>query len=188
MNTVLKQRNRGGFTIVELLIVIVVIAILAAIGIIAYSGIQQRANNSAIVNAASQSVKVIRAYMALHDEYSSTSTSNICITTVSGCVRDTGAVESANGSFDTNIATIGAIPRSIPKSGSLGNGIMYSYLSTRVYNEQIRPIMIFYWLNGTAQKCGLDNATTDWYTGVASPTGYTSSNLTIGKTLCFISI
>lgn len=40
-----QQHNRG-FTIVELLIVIVVIAILAAISIVAYSGIQQRAMNS----------------------------------------------------------------------------------------------------------------------------------------------
>lgn len=42
-----KQSKRG-FTIVELLIVIVVIAILAAISIVAYNGIQNRANDSAI--------------------------------------------------------------------------------------------------------------------------------------------
>lgn len=37
-----SPRHRAGFTIVELLIVIVVIGILAAISIIAYSGIQER--------------------------------------------------------------------------------------------------------------------------------------------------
>jgi prepilin-type N-terminal cleavage/methylation domain-containing protein len=44
----LKQTNskHSGFTIVELLIVIVVIAILAAISIVAYNGIQQRARDS----------------------------------------------------------------------------------------------------------------------------------------------
>ena len=41
------MRNRG-FTIVELLIVIVVIAILAAISIVAYNGVQNRANDSAL--------------------------------------------------------------------------------------------------------------------------------------------
>ena len=36
--------KKSGFTIVELLIVVVVIAILAAISIVAYAGIQNRAN------------------------------------------------------------------------------------------------------------------------------------------------
>ena len=39
-----------GFTIVELLIVIVVIAILASISIVAYQGIQSRANDSVVEN------------------------------------------------------------------------------------------------------------------------------------------
>lgn len=39
---------RAGFTIVELLIVVVVIAILAAISVVAYTGIQNRAYDSAV--------------------------------------------------------------------------------------------------------------------------------------------
>ena len=54
----------SGFTIVELLIVIVVIAILAAVSIAAYTNIQQRAKNAVIINAASQSLKMIEAYIA----------------------------------------------------------------------------------------------------------------------------
>ena len=42
-----KQTPRG-FTIVELLIVVVVIAILAAITVVAYSGIQNRTNDTAV--------------------------------------------------------------------------------------------------------------------------------------------
>jgi len=41
-------KNKYGFTIVELLIVIVVIAILAAISVVAYNGIQNRTNDSII--------------------------------------------------------------------------------------------------------------------------------------------
>jgi prepilin-type N-terminal cleavage/methylation domain-containing protein len=42
-----QTTNRSGFTIVELLIVVVVIAILAAITIVSYNGIQQRAKLAA---------------------------------------------------------------------------------------------------------------------------------------------
>lgn len=42
------KKDTSGFTIVELLIVIVVIAILATISIVAYNGIQDRANNAAV--------------------------------------------------------------------------------------------------------------------------------------------
>ncbi len=47
------------FTIVELLIVIVVIAILAAISIVAYSGIQDRANKSKVQSDIAQIIKAV---------------------------------------------------------------------------------------------------------------------------------
>jgi prepilin-type N-terminal cleavage/methylation domain-containing protein len=59
----MKLRGRqSGFTIVELLIVIVVIAILAAITIVAYNGIQQRARTSQTSSALNAWVKGIRLY------------------------------------------------------------------------------------------------------------------------------
>lgn len=56
-----KQASTRGFTIVELLIVIVVIAILAAITIVAYNGIRQRAVASALqadLSSASKALKL----------------------------------------------------------------------------------------------------------------------------------
>ncbi len=57
-----KYSSNRGFTIVELLIVIVVIAILAAITIVAYNGIQDRAKSSSAQTAAAQAVKKIEVY------------------------------------------------------------------------------------------------------------------------------
>jgi len=52
--------NRKGFTVVELLIVIVVIGILAAITIVAYNGIQNRANDAAVQSDVAALVKKIK--------------------------------------------------------------------------------------------------------------------------------
>ncbi len=51
-----------GFTIVELLIVIVVIAIIASITIVAYNGMQQRANNTQTVQAVKEFIKAFNLY------------------------------------------------------------------------------------------------------------------------------
>jgi general secretion pathway protein G len=58
------KKTTSGFTIVELLVVIVVIAILAAITIVAYNGIQSRAENTKTISAVSQWAKAIRLYEA----------------------------------------------------------------------------------------------------------------------------
>lgn len=62
----LWAKKQNGFTIVELLIVVVVIAILAAITVVAYNGIQNRAKDSVAQNAASQAGKKIIAASTLN--------------------------------------------------------------------------------------------------------------------------
>lgn len=58
-----KMKHKQGFTIVELLIVIVVIAILAAITIVSYNGIQNRAKVAVITSGIKQVEDGFRAYM-----------------------------------------------------------------------------------------------------------------------------
>ena len=54
--------RRQGFTIVELLIVIVVIGILVAIAIVAYNGISQRARIAALQGDLAQNYTTLAAY------------------------------------------------------------------------------------------------------------------------------
>lgn len=58
-NKYTETRKRSGFTIVELLIVIVIIGILSTLVIVAYNGIQLRTKNTQRISAASQASKVI---------------------------------------------------------------------------------------------------------------------------------
>lgn len=66
--------SQRGFTIVELLIVIVVIAILAAITIVAYNGIQNRAHDTAVRSDLANISRKLKAYAAENGEYPTTAT------------------------------------------------------------------------------------------------------------------
>lgn len=70
-----KINKQQGFTIVELLIVIVVIGILAAITIIAYNGTRSRANIALVTSELVSSATVMGADRAINDKYASVHTS-----------------------------------------------------------------------------------------------------------------
>lgn len=59
---VFDVKRQRGFTIVELLIVIVIIGILAAITVVAYNGIQNRAQQSAFQSDFTNTVKMTELY------------------------------------------------------------------------------------------------------------------------------
>lgn len=74
MNIARIGRRSGGFTIVELLIVIVVIGILAAITIVAFNGIQERARDTAIQSDLRGFNSAMQQHKALHGSYPATPT------------------------------------------------------------------------------------------------------------------
>ncbi len=64
-----KNKHFNGFTIVELLVVIVVIGILAAITIVSYSGISRRANIASLESDLSSNSKLLKMYYAEYGFY-----------------------------------------------------------------------------------------------------------------------
>lgn len=64
-----QTNDRKGFTIVELLIVIVVIGILAAITIVAYNGVQRSARNAQTASAIEAYKKGLMAYAVINGVY-----------------------------------------------------------------------------------------------------------------------
>lgn len=98
--------RRSGFTIVELLIVIVVIAILATISVVAYNGIQERSR----VTAANTELKMLEN--AIRTARVSTGETLLEITG-SGCTRCVGtqaaydqALDRIGDAADTNLSDL----------------------------------------------------------------------------------
>jgi general secretion pathway protein G len=70
--------TKSGFTIVELLVVIVVIGILAAITIVSYTGISSRANIAVMQSDLSNSADQLKIYQTYNGSYPTTLDSNYC--------------------------------------------------------------------------------------------------------------
>jgi len=79
------KNKHGGFTIVELLIVVVVIAILAAITIVSYNGIRQRAQEAGAKSTVSQAMKQFKSFAVANAEAFPSSITS-CPNPVSGSV------------------------------------------------------------------------------------------------------
>lgn len=75
-------KNNNGFTIVELLVVIVIIGILAAITIVSYTGITVKASTTKATSNADIVQNVVEAYNAANGYYPDSATDMAAATTV----------------------------------------------------------------------------------------------------------
>ena len=182
-------KKHTGFTIVELLIVIVVIAILAAITIVAYTGIQERANNTAIVDGVGKIKRAVEAYAAANSTYPYTVESEyVCVTTDSTCRRNSNPMASTPA-FATAMASIGGLVRSVPLASDVRGGVTYQYNSSRTVDGRPAPAVLNYYVKGTSTSCGLPALNTDNTTAVTTSSGYTNGNIGgSGVTYCVVSI
>ncbi|MGB3946327.1 MAG: type II secretion system protein [Candidatus Saccharimonadales bacterium] len=150
-----RGQTTKGFTIVELLIVIVVIGILAAITIVAYGSVQTNAKNKQVISGAAVYNKAVMQYQA---ETGS-------IPTIEGCLGAnypssqcwTGApVRAVNASLDTLLAPYLSNKPTLatsllPMDGTNNRaGLAYIYNFPAAGQAELR-----FYLNGNGQNCSV---------------------------------
>ena len=162
-------RDRYGFTIVELLIVIVVIAILASISVVAYTGMQSRARLSIVTQDMKNISKQLEIFRIDNMRFPENDTE----------MGDLGLRISGLGNYDTD-------------SAGLANLYYCSNLVTGDYSMGVRVAgskQSFYAVNGgelvsvsglinhssTCQRAGLTSA--------SDPNGWASYGITSGGAL-----
>lgn len=134
------KRKQHGFTIVELLIVIVVIGILAAISIVAYNGIQSRANDTRIKTAVNQLEKSMLLWSSENGNQIIGGSGSTTAVGSSGCVDGSSGWFSTGiytcSQEDTLIAT-GNLPPGFTQS--LPKNINITYASDGRYSLMLYP-------------------------------------------------
>ena len=121
------RRTGQGFTIVELLIVIVVIAILATITIVTFSGVQRQARDA----KRKQDVATIAKQLQIHSTY------NGPIFTGSGC----GSGGNGSGWYNYAYAGYSSIDQCVANGGTSSGKISDTVVSCSAVNLSCRAYM-----------------------------------------------
>lgn len=181
------RNRRDGFTIVELLIVIVVIAILAAITVVAYNGIQQRANNVKTISVVESYYKALIQYATINGQYPN-GTASSCLGEGYSCyagVQDT--------TFNDNIRMFLGNANPLPTPTTIAYsyygsraGAAFSYMSTATLDGVSYPWGLTYLLGGSV-NCGLSGVagvSGGWPNFTRTPNTSGASERNSGNSLC----
>ncbi len=165
----MNARGHGGFTIVELLIVIVVIGILAAITIVAFNGVQQRANNAAKFQAAASYGKSIQLYATQNNTLPPMGNGSVCLGQ-GYTIRGSDTVGTCGGSdyttredatFNAAIQTVlSRIPEANNKVVTKGDGATFVGITLTNWDGftldgRPNPYVLQFVLEGQNQDCNV---------------------------------
>jgi len=161
--------KQDAFTIVELLIVIVVIAVLAAISVVAYNGIQQRARNSQTASVVQAYKKALTAYAIEHQLYPTSSSACLgddyqdtgvyTVANARNCFRSNSTAGVVNTSFNNEIKPYLSSKIPTPNNTVFGNGsspwstrgAVFLNTSGVILNGAPNPWVMIYTLEGQTQ-------------------------------------
>ena len=131
------MRRSNAFTIVELLIVIVVIAILAAISVVAYNGIQTSAKNAQVASGVNQYYKALQNYKTINSVYPTVSgclganyPSGVCWQGDSGNYSVNATLDSSLSEFVSSKPTLATELFSIGIGNNMRAGLLYQYVNS----------------------------------------------------------
>lgn len=157
-------KRQGGFTIVELLIVIVVIGILAAITIVAFNGVQERARNTQTIGAVKDLKKIYIAYAVEHGAYPNGG-STYCIGSgyEGGLCWDNRAYTESTAANTQILQQVSKVPQPstarVYRNSTDGSRAGILYVNSQLFRYQ---------LEGTSTECGLPEATRSFSSGQSS--------------------
>lgn len=186
------HKTKSGFTIIELLIVIVVIAILAAVTVVAYIGISVKARNTSRISYAQQTLKVLGVMKSVDGVDITTlleSSSNfggsqgVCFSKglpdvdadgKGDCATNTTPFSYAHetSSFITAVEKFARFPRpgDYP-SINLGTPTVYAPMIILSIIDSAPGLTFIYYLEGDSQNCSVPGQLR--YLGVS---GYSTTN------------
>lgn len=175
------NKSLRGFTIVELLIVIVVIAILASISIVAYNGVQRRSQLASSYTVISQYQKLLKIVAS----DGGLPSGNACLGPASfygsGC-QISGQSGTSNTALNNSLAALGMTnPPLLPLDGNK--------VIVLARNYYVGEYVILYTMPGMSVTCGVQpvlsqNASNTWgYWGDKFTGTYTDFG---GYTLCAV--
>lgn len=183
----IKKLKPKGFTIVELLIVIIVIAILATLVITAYNGIQQKAKNTQRIATVKEYIKILTIYAAQYGSYPITSNQWVCLGEgyTGSCFND-GTNDRAyeNSTANTELKKISPnLPKpdmtQITLSGGVGwsVGAGFSNYSAMTVDGISKPNRIWFELKGRDQDCDVGN--------IIKPAPYNSASVSTTRNTAY---
>lgn len=165
-----KDVRKRGFTIIEILIVVVIIGILAALVTLSYTGLQKRARNASRVTSATEIIKLLNTYVAKEGKYPYDAPA--CIGREYNDWDGNGSLDcwlsgssySPQAALDNELKKVAAIPQ---VETSPIKGRYYAYLSGVVYypnstvNGRVDQLLVLVVLEGKNQSCSLKGALKD---------------------------